>query len=215
MTAPALLAALALLAQDAQPPAAPVGEPLPPGAPTQDYPLTAWCFGALSEYLDVYEKVKPDLVDIDKKFGTSVKNEPEPYSADMAAARDELKMLASAVSAAEQASPTPIAPQGVTAIDQGRAIWRPAEDKTRRELARAWLSWAMPDRCDTTARALEARSALLGKALKYNDTPAPPTASDPQPPVAPAPAATAPGAETAPTPPAPAPDDGSASAPKP
>ena len=160
MPAPALLFALALMASDPAPAdTVPVGEPLPAGAPTEDYPLTAWCYGAISEYLEIYDRVKPDLKAIDKMFGSSQPNEAEPYSADMSAARDELKVLAGAVQAAEQARPNPIGPQGAEAIKQGRSIWKPAESKTRRELARAWLSWAMPDRCDTTARS-RLRSSL-------------------------------------------------------
>src|SRR5947209_3417998 len=93
------------------------GEPLPASAPAQPYELAAWCYGAMSEYLDIYDKVKPDLRDIDKLFGSSVKNEKEPYAQDMAAARDELKVLASAVEAAEKASPRVIAPQGIEAVN--------------------------------------------------------------------------------------------------
>ena len=173
MTATALSLVLALLASEAPPPQAARGEPLPAGAPTDEYELSAWCYGAMSEYLDVYDRVKPDLRAIDKTFGTSAPGEKEPYSADMAAARDELKVLAGAVEAAEKASPSPIAPQGAAAIKLGRSIWTPAEEKTRRELARAWLSWAMPDRCDSTARALTTKSALLGQALQYNNSSTP------------------------------------------
>jgi hypothetical protein len=134
----------------------------------------------MSEYLDIYDRVKPDLRDIDKLFGSSVKNEAEPYASDMAAARDELKVLAGAVEGAEKASAQVIAPQGAQAVKMGRAIWSPAEEKTRRELARAWLSWALPDRCDANARELTAKSALLGKVLKYNTT----SATDAAPPAA-------------------------------
>ena len=105
------------------------GEPLPPGAPTAPYELSAWCYGALGEYLDIYDRVKPDLRAIDKMFGSSVKNEKEPYASDIAASRDELKVLAGAVEAAEKASPSPIQPQGAEAIKAGRAIWSPAEAK--------------------------------------------------------------------------------------
>ncbi len=198
MPATALLMALSLMAADTPSPAAAKdAEPLPPGAPTADYPLAAWCYGALSEYLDIYERVKPDLVAIDKMFGSSVQNEAEPYADDMAAARKELTVIGGAVEAAEKASPRPIAPQGVAAIKQGQAIWRPAEEKTRRELARAWLSWGLPDRCDSTARSLGARSALLGKALNYNDS----SGAEPAP-AAPAPAEPAPSDAAAPeTPP--------------
>jgi hypothetical protein len=191
MPVPALILALSLMASDAAPPAQP-GEPLPAGAPQEEYPLAAWCYGALSEYLEVYDRVKPDLVTIDKMFGTSQPHESAPYAADMAAARVELKLIGHAVQAAEQASPSPIAPQGVDAINLGRSIWRPAEMKTRRELARAWLTWGLPDRCDSNARQLAAKSALLGKALSYNN----PSATD-------APAAPAPTPDAAP-PPAPA-----------
>jgi hypothetical protein len=111
----------------------------------------------------------------------------------MAAARVELKLIGHAVQAAEQASPSAIAPQGVEAINLGRSIWRPAEMKTRRELARAWLTWGLPDRCDSNARQLAAKSALLGKALSYNN----PSATD------------------APAPPAPTPDTAPATAPAP
>jgi hypothetical protein len=115
-----------------------------------------------------------------------VKNEAEPYASDMAAAREELKVLAGAVEGAEKASAQVISPQGAQAVRIGRSIWTPAEEKTRRELARAWLSWALPDRCDTNARELASKSALLGKVLKYNTTSAtdaaPPPAEQPAPP---------------------------------
>jgi len=164
--ATALLLTLALLATDAAPPAA--GEPLPPGAPTDEYQLTGWCFGALGTYLEIYNVVKPDLIEIDKTWGTTVKGETEPYQSDIAAARAELKLFAGALEAAERASPRPIANQGAVAIKQGQSIWRPVQLKTRRELARAWLSWGLPDRCGVVARELTAKASLLGRALTYN-----------------------------------------------
>jgi hypothetical protein len=166
--APALILALLLATADTPPAAA--GEPLPPGAPTDEYMLAGWCYGALAEYLEIYGQVKPDLVDIDRMFGTPVK-ETEPYAEDIAAARDELKIFAGAIQAAEKASPQPIAPQGALAIRGGQAIWRSAETKSRRELARAWLSWGLPDRCDTNARGLQAKASVLGQALSYNAAP--------------------------------------------
>jgi hypothetical protein len=221
------------LAQTIAPPAAQAsapapsepGEPLPSGAPTAPYELTAWCYGALGEYLHIYQIVKPDLRDIDRMFGSSVKNEQEPYADDMTAARHELKILAGAVEAAEKASPTPIAPRGADAIKHGEAIWSPAETKTHRELARAWLSWALPDRCDSVARTLAANSRLLGQALKYNapppeDTPpspAPPPPTDAAPPApeaTPAPASDAPVAHDTPIAPPPGPKPASPDAPK-
>lgn len=166
--APALILALTLMASSSTPAPDGPGEPLPPGAPSEPYQLTGWCYGALAEYLEIYDVVKPDLVAIDKMFGTPVK-EAEPYQSDVAAYRDELKIFANAIEATEKASPQVISPQGAQAIRAGQGIWRPAEARSRRELARAWLSWGMPDQCDTNARALLAKSTVLGKALSYNN----------------------------------------------
>jgi len=162
---PALILALSLMAASTPPPDQ--GEPLPPGAPTGDYQLSAWCYGALSEYLAIYDRVKPDLVAINKMFGDPVK-ESEPYQADIAAFRKELKMIGNAVTLAEKASPRPIAPEGAAAVRQGRMIWSVVEAKPHRELARAWLTWGLPDRCDSVPRQLAERSLVLGKALSYN-----------------------------------------------
>ncbi len=194
MKATTLALTLALLSSSISaqtpPPARGPGEPLPPSAPTSDYELSAWCYGALDEYLVVYQKVKPDLRDIDRMWGSPVPNEKDPYASDMTAARRELKVLSGAVMAAEKASPAAIGPHGVDAVKKGRSIWGPAETKTNRELARAWLSWGLPDKCDSTARNLTANAAVLGAALKYN-TPAPeapratPAPADATPPTAP------------------------------
>ena len=187
---------------DAPPPAAAAqGEPLPPGAPTDSYELSAWCYGALDEYLTIYERVKPDLRDIDHMFGTPVV-EDEPYQSDMAAARVELKMIGAAVTEAEKASPRPISEDGVAAIKLGRAIWSVAETKPRRDLARAWMLWALPDRCDSNAKELTQRSLLFGRALNYNATTAPAPTPATQPPAdaaTPPPAAAEPAAQASPT----------------
>jgi hypothetical protein len=202
---PALALAITLMLADAPAPDNGGGEPLPPGAPTDSYELSAWCYGALDEYLAIYEKVKPDLRDIDHMFGTSVV-EDEPYHSDMAAARVELKMIANSVTQAEKASPRPISDQGLAAIKQGRAIWSIAEGRKTRELARAWMLWALPDRCDSNAKELTQRSILFGKALNYNNqAPAPPAsdqaapAASPADAAAPPPAAAEPSAQASPT----------------
>src|ERR1700744_4320001 len=67
---------------------------IPPGAPSDDYGFVAWCYGALSESLTIYDQVKPDLKAIDEMFGTSVQ-EPEPYMSDIAAERVALKRFGS------------------------------------------------------------------------------------------------------------------------
>jgi hypothetical protein len=196
MTLALILAASLVMAADA-PPDAGGGEPLPPGAPTDSYELAAWCYGALDEYLQIYDKVIPDLKAIDAKFGTSVQ-EAQPYHTDMAAYRVELKVIGDSVTAAEKASPTPISERGASALTDGRHIWQVAEGKQHRELTRAWMMWALPDRCDSNARELAQRSALFGKALNYNQG-GDPAQEAPAPPSAPAPAP-APDAAAAPPP---------------
>ena len=175
-----LIFALSLMSA-APPPDQGAGEPLPPGAPTDPYELSAWCYGALDEYLKIYEQVKPDLRDIDKLFGTSVV-EADPYQHDMAAYRVELKVIGDSVTDAEKASPRPISQRGVSSMRLGRAIWSIAETKSSRELARAWLTWGLPDKCDSNARELAQRSLLLGQALGYNAKPpeSPPAPDSPR-----------------------------------
>jgi hypothetical protein len=141
MTPALILAATLMMGQPAMD--ANGGEPLPPGAPTDSYELAAWCYGALNEYLVIYERVIPDLKDMDRMFGTSVV-EDKPYRADMAAAHVELKVIADAVTDAEKASPEAIAPRGLSALHQGQSIWSVVEAKSERELARAWMLWAPP-----------------------------------------------------------------------
>jgi hypothetical protein len=149
----------------------PEAEALPMGAPSDDYGLVAWCYGALDEYLAIYEVVKPDLKDIDKMFGTPVK-ETDPYSEDVAEERVALKRFADAMEAAEKASPRPISAMGARDIAKGRDVWAAARLQAHRKLADAWLYWGVPNRCETTARSLKARSTLLGQALA-EDTPQP------------------------------------------
>lgn len=145
------------------------GEPLPPGAPTDPYELTSWCYGALGEYLAVYDRVIPDLRDIDRAYGSSVHNEAQPYAADIAAARLALRRFATAMRTAERASAQPIATRGAAAVQQGRAIWTIAERGSRRALARAWLYWGVPDQCEITALSLQERSSVLAANLAVND----------------------------------------------
>ena len=155
---------------------------IPPNAPRDDYGLVAWCYGALDEYLSLYEVVKPDLKAIDKMFGSPVK-EAEPYAEDIADERLALKRFAAAMEAAEKASPQRISDEGVAAIATGRSIWSAAKLQPRRKLADAWLLWGVPKRCETTAASLKARATLLGQAMAV-DAPsvdAPPAAAPPKP----------------------------------
>ena len=163
---------------------------IPPGAPSDDYGLVSWCYGALGEYLTIYDDIKPDLKAIDKMFGSPVV-EAEPYHEDMAEARKAEKRFAAAMEAAEKASPQPIAQHGADSVAKGRSIWSVVQlNKTRRNLVDAWLFWGVPDRCETTAKTLKTRASLLGQAMAVN-VPKPDEASKPAPTVDVAPAPTA------------------------
>jgi len=147
------------------PPAASGGEDdIPPGAPSDDYGFVGWCYGALGEYLTIYDDIKPDLKAIDKMFGTPVV-EAQPYSEDMAEARKAEKRFAAAMEAAEKASPQPIAQHGAESVEKGRSIWSVARMKSRRNLVDAWLFWGVPNRCETTSKTLKVRATLLGQAM--------------------------------------------------
>jgi hypothetical protein len=155
---------------------------IPTNAPRDDYGLVAWCYGALDEYLSLYDVVKPDLKAIDKLFGSPVQ-ESEPYAEDIAGERQALKRFAAAMEAAERASPQAIAGHGVAAMDKGRSIWSAAKQLPRRKMADAWLFWGVPKRCETTAKSLKASATLLGQAMAIG---APAVDPAPAPPVAPA-----------------------------
>jgi hypothetical protein len=139
-------------------------EDIPPGAPTDDYGFVSWCYGATDEYLTIYTKVLPDLRDIDKEFGSPVK-EAVPYATDVADEHKALNRFAAAIAAAEKATSDPInTTEGQDAIAKGRDIWSMAESQASRKLADAWLFWGIPVRCERTAKSLRAHSiAALAK----------------------------------------------------
>ncbi len=134
--------------------ARPETEDIPPGAPTDAYGFVGWCYGATDEYLTIYTKVLPDLKDIDKTFGSPVK-EDVPYATDVAAQHKALKRFGDAMAAAEKADSDPInTSEGQAAIAKGRGIWSVAETLPTRKLADAWLFWGIPVRCERTAKTL-------------------------------------------------------------
>ena len=197
----ALFLALALFAQDGQ--AAAQG---PNAPPTDEYGYVAWCYGALGGYANLYDRVMPEVTRIEKAFpgpdgvAASLKTYPELR----AQAQKDLKTFASAITAAEKASPRPISEYGGSQVKRGASIWQGADSVDKARLAQMWMSWSPPGDCEKRAKTLEMKSSILGKALNFNSasatTQAPPApAPEPQ---APAPQ---PVAEAAPPPPAPEP----------
>jgi hypothetical protein len=218
--APILLLAFALLAQDA-PAATPAEDgpvstaaprkqdvaPLPiqggpVSAPSDDYGYVGWCFGAVSGYVDLYDRAMPEVIRIERAWPTpgTEENIKEVYPAQKRDAVASLALFRRAIEAAEKASPTPIAPQGAAAIKRGRGVWTGATTVPKAQLAQFWMSWSPPAKCEETAKALEARANLFGQALTANAAaaapPAPAVAAPPPPEPAPAPLAEATPAET-------------------
>lgn len=215
--APILLLAFALITQDAPPAASPDDGPVataaprksdvaplpiqggPVSAPSDDYGYVGWCFGAVSGYVDLYDRAMPEVIRIERAWPTpsTEENIREVYPAQKREAVASLALFGRAIEAAEKASPTTIAQQGAAAIKKGRGVWTGATSVPKAQLAQFWMSWSPPRKCEETARALEARSLLFGQALTANSA-APAPAAAPEPAATPEPAALA---EAAPTPP--------------
>lgn len=194
----ALLFALALFAQDAQPAAeaapAPAAEAapvaaedrLPVGAPSEDYPFVAWCYGALRGYLDLHDQVLPEVKRIESTYrppNRSLAEDMKVYADQQTYGRAKLKDFQAALTAAEKASVRPINAQGAAAIRQGRSVWLAGPEVSKARMAQEWMSWALPARCETVSAKLLQSATLMGASLKANT----PASTEPAPAAEPAP----------------------------
>ncbi len=162
------LLALALMtigAQDAAPIAATpafVEDPVPAGAPADDYGLVSWCSGALTGHMALYTMVKPQL---DALPDSRPKETAVLDAEQMKAGNEYLALYKRATDAAERASPQNLTDRGAEMRLKGNAIWNPAkqaDDKTRMW---TWLGWELPGRCETAAERLYEKSLLSAQAL--------------------------------------------------
>ena len=190
------LIALALAAQvpDAPPAAAapvvaeapaPPVDRIPNGAPREDYPFVAWCYGALRGYLDMKGEMMPEVTRIERQFrkpGTSLAEDLQVYADMENEGRAQLKVFQGALTAAEKASIRPINAAGALAVKQGRQIWNTGTEVSKARKAQEWMGWALPARCETVATSLEVRAKLIGATLRVNApaeaTPVEPPASN-------------------------------------
>lgn len=188
----ALLFALALLAQDAPAaaePAPPAAEeaPYPAGAPKDDYGLVAWCYGALSGYLDLKPQVMPEVTRIETAFrapGRTLEEDLQVYADMEQLGRRDLALFAQAMEAAEKASMRPINARGAEAMKKGRSAWAAAPNLPPARLAQEWMSWSLPARCGPTAARLAEKARLLGATFDPDAAvtePAPAAESEPDP----------------------------------
>ena len=174
--------------------------PWPAGVPHDDYQLVAWCYGMLRGYLDLHDEVMPEVTRIETAFrppGRKLSDDLKVYADMQKAGKAQLKDFQAALTAAEKASLRPINTIGAAAVAKGHSIWEAGPSVTKARMAQEWMSWALPARCETTARTLKQRATLLGAGFKVNAeedaAPAPPPAQAPAAPPSdqPAPAATA------------------------
>ncbi|MET0272098.1 MAG: hypothetical protein ABW360_03825 [Phenylobacterium sp.] len=198
-----LVLLLAFLAQDpaaAAPAAAPAPaeapSAYPPGAPREDYPFVAWCYGALRGYLDMHDEVMPEVTRIETTYrrpGSNLAADLKVYADQQRDAQVDLKRFLAALTAAEKASLKPINAVGAESVRKGRSVWTGGPDTTKARKAQEWMSWTLPQLCQDRAAALEQSAKLMGPAFKVNAEPEPaPAPAEPAPEAQPAeaPAAT-------------------------
>ena len=146
--------------------------PFPVGAPTDDYGLVAWCYGALGGYLELHDRVLPEVSRIENAYrrpGTTLADDMSTYADMQKISRSNMKLFAAAMEAAERASLQPINIRGATAVKKGRASWAGADALPVRAVAQQWMGWALSVRCTPTASTLETRAKLMGTAFKVNE----------------------------------------------
>jgi len=180
----------------AEAPATPPEDRFPPGAPHDDYQFVAWCYGSLRGYLDLHDQVMPEVTRIESTYrppGRKLSDDLKVYADIQKDGRGQLKLFQAALTAAEKASLRPINTIGAQALQKGRSMWIAGPGVSPARMAQEWMSWALPARCATTAKDLQAKATLMGASFKVNDEPeaAPADAPPPAPADAPAPDPTA------------------------
>lgn len=144
----------------------------PASAPADDYGYVAWCYGAITGYVDKYEAAMPEVIRIERAFPTpsTEENIKKVYPEQRDAAKASLPTLREAMAAAETASPRPIKAYGLQSQTRGQSIWTGYAAADKRRLGQFWMGWAAPAECESRAKTLKAKSDLMGQALSANAT---------------------------------------------
>jgi hypothetical protein len=138
--------------------AAPADDPLPAGAPEDDYGLMAWCYGALAGHVELYDNVLPEVRRIETAFpepGESVDKILAGYATQHTHGQALLVRWEKALAAEEKRGKT----LGVTradAVAKGKEVWAGSGTTDSRQLAQLWMSWGLPGRCEAVAKKLAA-----------------------------------------------------------
>jgi hypothetical protein len=131
--------------------------PFPAGAPTDDYGLVGWCYGALSGHMGLYKRAMPEVERIERAFpdpDVPIEEALKDYADQHEQGAKDLDMFKSALDAADKADPTAHAAARQASIELGLGTWQGADKADKRTLAQLWMSWALPVRCETTAQKL-------------------------------------------------------------
>jgi hypothetical protein len=133
--------------------------PFPSGAPTDDYGLVAWCYGALEGHMALHDRAMPEVERIERAFPNPevpIEQALKSYDDQQAEGQADLKKFADALDAADKAHPGEHTAARKAAIGFGHDAWKGAETTDKRNLAQLWMSWELPSRCEPTAAKLAA-----------------------------------------------------------
>jgi len=142
---------------------------LPAGAPEDDYGFVAWCHGALSGHMELYNLVRTDL---------DAMSPPPPGNVEAMREAGEmyLDLYNKAMAAAEKASPTAIRTRAQAASARGYSSWSGVKGASTRDRTWAYVNWELPARCEIAAKRLQERSDLFAQALRTTPSAAPTSA---------------------------------------
>jgi hypothetical protein len=132
-------------------------DPFPAGAPTDDYGLVGWCYGALAGHMDLYKRVMPEVERIERAFpdpAVPTEEAMKAYADQHALGAKDLDMFKSALDAADKAAPGAHGAARDASIRLGQDAWKGADSANARTLAQLWMSWELPARCEATAQRL-------------------------------------------------------------
>ena len=132
----------------AAPPRDPNNLPIPPGAPSDDFGLVAWCHGALRGHMELAAQINE--VDADQE----------------AIGREYLKSYEVALAASPQSKTDAGARAAAAARQAGHGSWAAARSSQNRETQKfTYLGWQLPGRCEHAAKRLTTNGDLLGAAV--------------------------------------------------
>jgi hypothetical protein len=136
-------------------------EPFPTGAPTDDYGFVAWCYGALSGHLALYDKVLPEVRRIEAEFPdskTPIDKVMDGYAVQHQRGERLLTVYGRALDGRDAAGKAEGSGREA-AIAKGKEIWTGADTANPKQVAQMWMSWGLPGRCQRTAAKLSPKTA--------------------------------------------------------